>query len=55
MNIIYREMDGSVGSAPACYGSSLGSNPDSRHLSKMGDISKGVSNTSLARQEKNNI
>ncbi len=35
-------MDG----APACYGSSLGSNPDiSQKKYKMGDISKGVANT----------
>ncbi len=29
-------------SAPACYGSSLGSNPDIPQKYKMGDISKGV-------------
>jgi hypothetical protein len=32
-----REMDGQVGSAPACYGSSLGSNPDISQKHKMGD------------------
>jgi hypothetical protein len=31
--------------APACYGSSLGSNPDISQKYKMGDISKGVANT----------
>jgi hypothetical protein len=36
-----REMGGQVGSAPACYGSSLGSNPEY----KMGDIRKGVAKT----------
>ncbi len=38
----FREMSGSVGSAPACYGSSLGSNPDISQKYKMCDISKGV-------------
>jgi hypothetical protein len=38
-------MGGSVDSAPACYGSSLGSNPDIVQKYKMGDISKGVANT----------
>jgi hypothetical protein len=40
-------MGGSVGSAPACYGSSLGSNPDiSQNTFKMGDmVRKGVANT----------
>jgi hypothetical protein len=33
------------GSAPACYGRSLGSNPDISQKYKMGDISKGVANT----------
>ncbi len=32
-------------SAPACYGSSLGSNPDISQKYKIGDISKGVANT----------
>jgi hypothetical protein len=35
----------SVGCAPACYGSSLGSNQDISQNYKMGDISKGVANT----------
>jgi hypothetical protein len=35
-------MVGSVGSATACYGSSLGSNPDISQKYKMGDISKNV-------------
>ncbi len=35
-----REMGGYVGSAPACYGSYLGSNPDIFQKYKMGDISK---------------
>jgi hypothetical protein len=43
-------MGGSVGSAPACYGSSLGSNLDISQKYKMGDISIGVPNT-LARQK----
>jgi hypothetical protein len=38
-------MGGQVGSAPACYGSSLGSNPDIAQNTKMGDIAKGVVNT----------
>jgi hypothetical protein len=42
-------MGGYVGSAPACYGSSLGSNADISQIYKMGDISQGVANT-LARQ-----
>ncbi len=40
-----REMGGQVGSAPACYGSSLGSNPDMSQKYKMCDISKGLVNT----------
>jgi hypothetical protein len=32
------------GYAPACYGSSLGSNPDIFQKYKMGDISKRVAN-----------
>jgi hypothetical protein len=36
---------GYVGSAPACYGSSLGSNLDIYQKYKIGDISKGVANT----------
>jgi hypothetical protein len=43
-------MGGLVGSAPACYSSSLWSNPDIPQKYKMGDISKGVANT-LARQK----
>ena len=39
-----REMGGYVDSAPACYGSSLGSNPDNSQKYKMGDISKGLAN-----------
>jgi hypothetical protein len=42
-----------LGSAPACYGSSLGSNPDSSQKYKMGDISKGLANTLKAPE--NNI
>jgi hypothetical protein len=34
-----------AGSTPACYGSSLGSNPDISQKFKMGDISKEVANT----------
>ncbi len=34
-----REMRGKVGSAPACYDSSLGLNPDISQKYKMGDIS----------------
>ncbi len=40
-----REMGGLVGSAPACYDSSLGLNPDISQKYKMGDISKEVANT----------
>jgi hypothetical protein len=40
-----REMGSEVGSAPACYGSSMGSNPDITQKYKMGDISNGVANT----------
>ncbi len=40
-----RGMGGKVGSAPDCYGSSMGSNPDIVQKYKMGDISKGVANT----------
>jgi hypothetical protein len=39
------EMGGKVGSAPACYGSTLGSNPDIPQKSEMGDISEGVADT----------
>jgi hypothetical protein len=40
-----REMGGLVGSEPACYGSSLGLNPDISQKYKKGDISKEVINT----------
>ncbi len=43
--IFFREMGGSIGSAHACYYSSLGSNPDIYQKYKMGDISKEVANT----------
>jgi hypothetical protein len=39
-----------TGSAPACCGSSLGSNPNISQKYKMGAISKGVANT-LARNK----
>jgi hypothetical protein len=39
------EMGGLVNSAPACYGSSLGSKADISQKYKMGDINKGVANT----------
>ncbi len=51
--LITREMGGSVGSAPARYGSSLCSNRDIAQKDKMGDISKEVSNT-LSPAEKIN-
>ncbi len=38
-------LTGSVGSAPACDASSLGSNPDIYQKYKMVDISKKVANT----------
>ncbi len=34
-----------MASEPACYGNSLGSNPDISQKYKMGDISKEVANT----------
>jgi hypothetical protein len=37
-----RDMGGLVGSAPACYGSSLASNPDISQKDKMDEIGKGV-------------
>jgi hypothetical protein len=43
--VIMVGMGGQVGSAPACYGSSVGSNPDISQKHKMGDVSKGVANT----------
>jgi hypothetical protein len=44
---------GKVGSAPACYGSSLGSNPDITQKYKIDDISKGVNNTHSSPPKKN--
>ncbi len=44
-NILFREIPCYVGSGPACYGSSLGSNPDNSLKNKMGDFSKEVANT----------
>ncbi len=41
-----------VGSAPDCYSSSLGSNTDISEIYKMGDISKGVTNTLLPAKNK---
>ncbi len=38
-------MRGLVGSAPACYGSSLGSNPGISQKYKMRDLIKGATNT----------
>jgi hypothetical protein len=40
-----REMGGLVGSAPACYGSSLGSNPDISQKYNVGNKSRGVAVT----------
>ncbi len=37
----------------ACYGSSLGSNPDIFQKHKMGNISKGAGQLTLARPQKN--
>jgi hypothetical protein len=48
VELIYRGLvifQTSVGSAPACYKSSLGSNPETIQKYKMGDISKRVANT----------
>ncbi len=45
VNLLLMKMGSLVGSAPACYGSSLGSNPDISQKYKMGNISKGVANT----------
>ncbi len=48
---LWREMGGfggrwvAVSSAPACYGSSLGSDPDIIQKYKIGDKSKGLANT----------
>ncbi len=41
----WREMGGQVVSAPACYGSSLGSNPDISQKYKVAEGSSGVANT----------
>jgi hypothetical protein len=42
----FREMSGQVGSEPACYGSSPGSNTDISQKHKMGDVGcSGVANT----------
>ncbi len=43
--LCWREMAGEVGSAPACYDSSLGLNPYISQKYKMGYISKEVANT----------
>jgi hypothetical protein len=40
----WRETGGKVGSAPACDGSSLGTNTDISLKYKMGDLIKGVAN-----------
>ena len=48
---IERETGGYVGSAPACYGSSLDSNPYISQKYKMGDISKGVAKTLKAAKK----
>jgi hypothetical protein len=45
-----REMGSEVSSAPACYGSSLGSIPDIPQKYKMGDINKRSVQHTLARQ-----
>jgi hypothetical protein len=45
MGDLVRDMGGLVVSAPACHGSSLGSNPDLSQKYKMGDINKGVAKT----------
>jgi hypothetical protein len=44
-------MGGKVGSAPACYCISLGSNPDIRKKSLTGHISEGVTKKTLAGQK----
>jgi len=41
-----------VGSAPAYYASSLGSNPDISQKYKMGDISKGMTTHSCPPKNK---
>jgi hypothetical protein len=41
-----------VGITPACYGSSLGSNPDISQKYKIGDISTRVAKNTLARPKK---
>jgi hypothetical protein len=40
-----REIGGLVGSGSACYGSSLGSDPDISQKYKMRDLIKGAANT----------
>jgi hypothetical protein len=45
-------MGGEVGSEPACYCSSLGSNPDISQKYKTGDISNGVANTRTPKNKK---
>jgi hypothetical protein len=40
-----KEMGGLVGSAPASYGSPLGSNPEISQKYKVGGMSKGMDNT----------
>jgi hypothetical protein len=49
------EMDGSVGSAPACYSSYLGWNPGIYLKYKMGDISKRVANTLYPATQKRSV
>jgi hypothetical protein len=44
-------MGGYIGSAPTCYGSSLGSNPDISQEYKIGHISKGVTKHIVARKK----
>jgi hypothetical protein len=48
IQLTYNRRNNNIGdgvcSAPACYGSSLGSNPDIYQKYKIGDISKGVAN-----------
>ncbi len=43
--LYYKGMGGYVGSLPASYGGSLGSNPDIPKKSQMGDIGTEVANT----------
>jgi hypothetical protein len=46
-------MGGSVDSAPACYGSSLGSNPDISQKYKMADMAKKIYKKFVCRRSKN--